>query len=80
MLFCGEFVYVQLYWEWTELVLSCFEQHLRSGSLHQAVYTSLYSSGRNIHVLRAFYQSWCPKVNPFHAVSGKNVHIFVGFA
>jgi len=34
MLFYEEFGYIPLYWEWTEHVLSCFEELLRSCSLY----------------------------------------------
>ena len=71
MLFYGEFGYIYLHYEWTEHVLSCFEQRFWSCSLYQVVYASLYSYSCNVHILRAFYESWCPTINTLHTVSVK---------
>jgi len=35
------------------------------------VYASLYSYSRNIHVLSAFCESWCPTTNTLHTISGE---------
>jgi len=65
------FGYIPLYWKWTEHVISCFEARLRRCALYQAVYASLYSYGRDMHVLCAFCESWCPTPNTFHTISGE---------
>ena len=71
ILLYGDFGYIPWYWEWTEHVLSCFEVRLRRCALYQAVYASLYSYSRDIHVLCTFCESWYPTTNTLHTISGK---------
>ena len=69
MLFYREFDYIHLYWEWTEHLQSYFRQHLKNCSLHQAVYASLYSYSRDIHVLHVFCEGWYPVTNTHYNLS-----------
>lgn len=71
MILYGDFGYIPLFWEWTEHVLSCFEARLRRCALYEAVYASLYSYSRDVHVVRAFCESWCPTTNTLHTISGE---------
>lgn len=71
MLLYGEFSYIPLYWEWTEHVLSCFATRLQRCGLYQAVYASLYSYSRDIHVMRAICECWCHATNTLHTLSGE---------
>jgi len=71
MLLDGDFSYIPLYWEWTEHVLYYFKARLQRCALYQAVYASLYSYGRDMHILRAFRQSLCPTTNTLHTISTK---------
>ena len=57
MILYGDFGYIPLFWEWTEHVLLCFEARLQRWALYEAVYVLLYSNSRDIHVVRAFYES-----------------------
>jgi len=49
-------------------VLSCFEARLRRCALYEAVYTSLYSYSRDMHLVRALCESWCPTTNTLHTI------------
>lgn len=71
MILYGDFGYIPLFWEWTEHVLSCFEARLRRCALYEAVYASLYSYSCDVHVVRAFCESWCPTTNTLHTISGE---------
>jgi len=35
------------------------------------VYASLYTYDRDPHVIRAFYEAWCPETNTLHTISGE---------
>jgi len=71
MLLYGNFSYIPAYREWTEHVLSCCEARLRTCALYEAMYASLYSYSRDMHVVRVFCESWCPTTNILHTISGE---------
>ena len=68
MIVYDDFGYIPLFWEWTEYVLSCFEARLQRCALYEAVYTSLYSYSRDMHLVRALCESWCPTTNTLHTI------------
>ncbi|KAL2943450.1 Tropomyosin [Bienertia sinuspersici] len=59
------------YWEWTEDILFRFEEPLQLSSIYDAVYASLYSYAKDINVMRAFCESWCPTTNTLHTQLGE---------
>ncbi|XP_074298273.1 uncharacterized protein LOC141629116 [Silene latifolia] len=59
------------YWEWTEDVLARFSDILSTASIRQAVYASLYSYDKDLQIMRAIFEGWCPDTNTFHTVEGE---------
>uniref|UniRef100_A0A803LJ36 Uncharacterized protein n=1 Tax=Chenopodium quinoa TaxID=63459 RepID=A0A803LJ36_CHEQI len=49
----GESCFILSYREWTEDVLCRSRENLKSASIYNAVYASLYSYDKNPHILRA---------------------------
>ncbi|XP_074296676.1 uncharacterized protein LOC141627109 [Silene latifolia] len=59
------------YWEWTEDVLARSIDILSTASIRQAVYASVYSYAKDLHIMCAFFEGWCPGTNTFHTVEGE---------
>ncbi|KAK9672225.1 hypothetical protein RND81_12G085800 [Saponaria officinalis] len=51
-------------------VLVRFDDILKASSIYTAVYASLYTYDRNGHIMRAFFESWCPETNTLHTQAG----------
>ncbi|XP_071936559.1 uncharacterized protein [Coffea arabica] len=67
----GAFSYIENYWEWLEDILGRNKQELRENCLFDALYASLFTYDRNLHVLRAFCEAWCPDTNTLHTSVGE---------
>ncbi|KAL2922485.1 Tropomyosin [Bienertia sinuspersici] len=67
----GDFNFIAGYWEWTEDILFRFEEPLQLSSIYDAVYASLYSYAKDINIMRAFCESWCPTTNTLHTQLGE---------
>ncbi|KAL2894557.1 Serine/threonine-protein phosphatase 7 long form-like protein [Bienertia sinuspersici] len=67
----GDFNFIAGYWEWTEDILFHFEEPLQLSSIYDAVYASLYSYAKDINIMRAFCESWCPTTNTLHTQLGE---------
>lgn len=59
----GEFQYIPGYWEWTEDVLSRCKPKLDAARISDAVHASLFTYDRNVDIMKAFYEAWCPSTN-----------------
>nr|XP_016435936.1 PREDICTED: uncharacterized protein LOC107762125 [Nicotiana tabacum] len=57
------FVNSERYWEWAEDVLGGSQQTLSTPKIYDAVYASLFTYDRNLNILQAFCEAWCPKTN-----------------
>ncbi|KAL2925797.1 hypothetical protein RDABS01_006005 [Bienertia sinuspersici] len=57
--------------EWTEDILFCFKEPLQLSSIYDPVYASFYSYAKDINIMRAFYESWCPTTNTLHTQLGE---------
>nr|GME08438.1 ABC transporter G family member 11 [Ipomoea batatas] len=69
--FRGEFIYTPGYWEWAEDVLNLFRKPLREGMIYDAVFASLFTYDRNVDVVQAFCEAWCPRTNTLITSSGE---------
>nr|GLL39577.1 uncharacterized protein LOC109157656 [Ipomoea trifida] len=69
--FRGEFIYTPGYWEWAEDVLNLFKTTLREGMIYDAVFASLFTYDRNVDIVQAFCEAWCPRTNTLITSSGE---------
>nr|GLL37507.1 uncharacterized protein LOC105964676 [Ipomoea trifida] len=69
--FRGEFIYTPGYWEWAEDVLNLFRKPLREGMIYDAVFASLFTYDRNVDIVQAFGEAWCPRTNTLITSSGE---------
>nr|GMD68332.1 1,2-dihydroxy-3-keto-5-methylthiopentene dioxygenase 4 [Ipomoea batatas] len=69
--FRGEFIYTPGYWEWAEDVLNLFRKPLREGMIYDAVFASLFTYDRNVDIVQAFCEAWCPRTNTLITSSGE---------
>nr|GLL45000.1 uncharacterized protein LOC109157656 [Ipomoea trifida] len=69
--FRGEFIYTPGYWEWAEDVLNLFRKPLREGVIYDAVFASLFTYDRNVDIVQAFCEAWCPRTNTLITSSGE---------
>lgn len=82
--FVGEFRYLAGYWEWSEDILGRCGDELRRARIHDAVYASLFTYDRNIEVVKAFCEAWCPMTNTLLTSHGEmsvslwDLHILFG--
>nr|GMC68222.1 ABC transporter G family member 11 [Ipomoea batatas] len=61
--FEGEFIYTPGYWEWAEDALNFFWKPLKEGMIYEAVFASLFTYDRNVDIVQAFCEAWCPRTN-----------------
>nr|GLL27389.1 uncharacterized protein LOC109157656 [Ipomoea trifida] len=69
--FRGEFIYTPGYWEWAKDVLNLFRKPLREGMIYDAVFASLFTYDRNVDIVQAFCEAWCPRTNTLITSSGE---------
>ena len=67
----GEWSYIPLYWEWLEDVLFRSKKTFNKAHIYDAVSASLYTYDRNVDVMRAFCEGWCPQTNTLHTSLGE---------
>ena len=65
------FNYIENYWKWLEDILGRSKQVLHENHLFDTFYASLFTYDRNSHILRAFYEAWCPNTNILHTSAGE---------
>nr|GMC58035.1 ABC transporter G family member 11 [Ipomoea batatas] len=49
--------------EWAEDALNFFWKPLREGMIYEAVFASLFTYDRNVDIVQAFCEAWCPRTN-----------------
>nr|GLL19814.1 uncharacterized protein LOC105964676 [Ipomoea trifida] len=69
--FEGEFIYMPGYWEWAEDALNFFRKPLREGMIYDDVFASLFTYDRNVDIVQAFCEAWCPRTNTLITSSGE---------
>ncbi|KAL0368331.1 UNVERIFIED_CONTAM: hypothetical protein Scaly_1052000 [Sesamum calycinum] len=67
----GEFHYTKGYWEWTEDVLSQYEDKLHLINVYDVVYASLFTYDYNSDIIKAFCEAWCPLTNTLLTSAGE---------